>query len=389
MRKRDSAGAAVGVAAIVVCGLAIAQLFGLTWNVQRDELRYDKRAPIAYWQTYSQSPADGIHEYVEGEYPFEVERLPSPAKTFRTGYAFIADGEIHFEDRGNYIQYRPTQLGYREVDRPAGDRYEYRGREFTFNYKTGVLSACPLSGTAECRVVNVKVGTFPYVYASKGGSVIAVTNYGDALLFRDDEWCRMSMSEDVYSCRPTEPKPIDKPREIQFYSSILYQGSVLLGEWPTGRLYEFDGNTLQPSGMTPPAISAVADKRLGYEAQSMAEYCGDLFVGYWPKGEVWRYDHREKEWRFFKRFFTEEPEEYFIPHKDRTADHLDSAFFGQRITALVPFEDSLYVSTSNLRSWKSGEVVPETVGPEKAKEYGAIYKITRHGCRSTYGKEAP
>lgn len=385
MRKRHAAVAVFGLLATVASGLAFVQLLWLKGQDWRGGIQYEKRSTVEYWQTYSQSGAGGVHEYTEGDYPYSIEKLSSPAETFRTGYSFINQGQIYFEDRGNYRKYKPTWWGgYSQVQLPSNNNFKAGIYSFEYDYRTSVFSACKLPHKSECKTISVKSGSFPYVYARKDDSVISITNYGAALLFKDGDWCRMSMKDDVYSCPELRVAPLDKPREIQFYSSVAYQGKVLLGEWPTGRLYEFDGQTLRPSDMTPPAISAVVEQRLGYEAQSMAEYCGDLFVGYWPKGEIWRYDHRENKWHYFKRFFSQEPGEYFIPHKDRTADHLEGAFFGQRITALVPFEESLYVSTSNLRSWKIGEEVPDTVGAEKAEEYGAIYKITRAGCRTNY-----
>ena len=192
------------------------------------------------------------------------------------------------------------------------------------------------------------------------------------------------MSNDVWTCEEPQPDILQQPRKIQFYSSVLYQGRVLLGEWPTGRIYEFDGATLKPSDMTPPFIEAKALDRLGYEAQSMAEYCGDLFFGYWPKGEVWRWDRLNEKWSLFHRFFTELPEETFIPHSNRTPDDLNPSFFGQRVTSLVPFDDALYVATSNLNTWSSKVKAEEIIGKSLATEYGSIYKITRYGCKSTY-----
>jgi hypothetical protein len=135
--------------------------------------------------------------------------------------------------------------------------------------------------------------------------------------------------------------------------------------------------------MTPPFIEKQVLNRLGYEAQSMAEYCGDLFIGYWPKGEVWRWDHLNEKWSLFQRFFTELPNEDFIPHANRKPDDLDSAFFGQRITSLVPFDNALYVATSNLNVWSSKTKAQKIIGESLAAEYGAIYKITRYRYKST------
>lgn len=385
----------------------------------RGGLLYTNKAPISYWQTYNQSPKLGAHEFIDGEYDFHIEKLKSPASDFKTGYIFINKGALFFEDRGNniqykvdkkgnytkykfdnssYIEYRTTSTGnyvnYKPVRHnsaidaalPKRNTYSYNSptHNFTFDVKTGILSACPLSGRKKCETVSVQAGTFPYVYASKNSATISITNYGDALLFKKNKWCRMSMAEDVYSCITPEPLPLTEPRKIQFYSSIAYQGQILIGEWPTGRIYEFDGAILKPSNMTPPTIAAHSDLRLGYEAQSMAEYCGDLFVGYWPKGEVWRFDRQTRHWQFFKRFFSDVEGEAFIPYSDRPADHLNSSFFGQRVTALIPYKNSLYVATSNLSAWTSKVSIPKGMDTGKIREYGSIYKVTRHGCRSTY-----
>lgn len=349
------------------------------------EVQYDKRAPIAYWQSYVQSPLVGEHQYAEGAFAYHLEKLKPPSDSFRTGYAFLHGNALIVQDLGNKIKYQVDASGdYQIVNLP--DNYTYRSstHQFSFDEPTGTLSACLRSTPESCETVKVKVGTFPYLYASKDDAVLSVSNYGDALLFKEGKWCRMSMAKDVYSCEVPEQAPLQQPRKIQFYSSVAYQGKVLVGEWPTGRLYEFDGSVLKPSNMTPPEIDKRAHLQLGYEAQSLAEYCGDLFVGYWPKGEVWRYDHTKREWQFFKRFFSGVKGENFIPYADRAPDELDSSFFGQRVTALVPFEDSLYVTTSNLRSWRSTDKVPAVLDAGKVAEYGAIYKITRQGCKSVY-----
>lgn len=344
-----------------------------------------KQSPVAFWQSYSQSPEIGVHEFVEGHFDYQIERLASPSEAFHTGYAFIHEGNLYLDDLGNHIQYQVVSDGsYRQIELLRHDEYRAFKHVFSFDYETGEVSACPSSGNRPCEHIHVKVGTFPYVYASANGAVITVTNYGDALLFRRGKWCRMSMENDVYACARPAIEPLTHPREIQFYSSVAYRGKQLLGEWPTGRIYEFDGTQLKPSDMTPPRIAEQVPLRLGYEAQSMAEYCGDLYVGYWPKGEVWRYGYQTGEWTLFKRFFSPVEGEPFIPYARRPTDSLDRAFFGQRITALVPYEGALYVATSNLRTWTSSEVIPDVMDPARLAEYGALYKVTRQGCRTTY-----
>ncbi|KMT52521.1 hypothetical protein [Pseudomonas fildesensis] len=340
---------------------------------------------VDHWQTYSQSGSNGVHKFTESDNSFKIRKASPPSKNFRTGYTFIYNKSLYFEDLGNNISYKRNWLGsYKPVKLSSNSEYNAAGYNFEVDSYSGLISACPLSDDNECKVFNFQPGSYPYVYAQKEGSVLSITNYGEAILFKNGEWCRMSMRDDIYSCTNPELPILSVPRAIQFYSSINYQGRVLLGEWPTGRLYEFDGVELKPSNMTPPEIAKLSDKRLGYEAQTMAEYCGDLFVGYWPKGEVWRYDHLAREWQFFKRFFSDVEGEPFIPYSLRESDGLDSSFFGQRITAMVPFEGALYVTTSNLRAWTAADSAPATIDPSKVAEYGAIYKVTKPGCTTSY-----
>jgi hypothetical protein len=188
-------------------------------------------------------------------------------------------------------------------------------------------------------------------------------------------------SDDVFSCKPDEPM-VNEPRSIQFYSSLQYQGEILLGVWPTGSIYVFDGQTLKPSKKwTPPPMRE--REVLGYEAQSMAEYCGDLFVGYWPKGELWKFSREKNQWEYFKRFFSSRGDETFIPWLNRPADKKTPAFFGQRITALIPHERSLYVVTSNYGGWVDS-VSADHLLPSELDEYGSIYEIKGKDCLTVY-----
>ncbi|NNA92152.1 hypothetical protein [Pseudomonas gessardii] len=355
-------------------------------SLDRTEKRWIS-SPVDHWQTYSQSGLNGIHKFIESEHEFTIKKLKPPSKSFHTGYAFIKDGALYFEDRGNDVSYKLNWLGIYNTSRATTSNV-YTSGNYTFssNSQFGRIFACQISGDSECKTFNFQPDTYPYVFAQKQGSVLTITNYGDALLFKNGNWCRMSMHNDVYSCANPEASALTAPRAIQFYSSVTYQGRVLLGEWPTGRLYEFDGSGLKPSDMTPPKIEELADKRLGYEAQTMASYCGDLFVGYWPKGEVWRYDHATREWELFKRFFSVEEDEPFIPHSYRSDDDLNPAFFGQRVTAMVPYGGAMYVTTSNLRAWKAADSALVKIDQSKAAEYGSIYKVTKPGCSTSYAR---
>lgn len=244
---------------------------------------------------------------------------------------------------------------------------------FSFEQKGGVVDACD---DESCAAIDIAEGTWPYAFAAANGGVVALTNYGGGLIFRDGRWCRMAKRGDAFECDPNQ-EMVTEPRKIQFYSSVRFEGQTLVGEWPTGRLYEFDGKSLQPIEHQPPFVSS---EPIGYEAQSMAEYCGDLYVGYWPTGEVWRMDAKTREWALAVELFPRaQGTESFIPYLDRPAQTRDAAFYGRRVTALVVHEGSLFMTTSNLRGWETG-YQPAFMHGSEIERYGATYRLHRPAC---------
>lgn len=83
--------------------------------------------------------------------------------------------------------------------------------------------------------------------------------------------------------------------------------------------------------------------------------------------------------RFFSHPIDIPADDAIVPYINRPADDFEPAFFGQRITSLVPYRDGLYVFTSNLNSWKAGEKQSFLTESEE-REYGAVYRIYRPGC---------
>src|SRR5690606_8159595 len=90
----------------------------------------------------------------------------------------------------------------------------------TFTHEKSEVRACDDYGCATIRIAD---GTWVYAYAASGGATIALTNWGDALLFRDGKWCRMRLHyNDAYRCSSESEPPIKAPRKVQFYSSTLF-----------------------------------------------------------------------------------------------------------------------------------------------------------------------
>lgn len=372
---------------ILAIGIVIsiaAAIVAIWWP--RAEQKYDRSEPIHTWQSYSASPV-GIHEWMTNNAAYSIQRESDVSDDFRSGYAFINNGALIFRDKGNGDQYRRVLGTFYVKERSSKTptrRFATATHIFDANFQDAVVEACVRFKTRSCQGIKIHPGTYPYVYAESNGAVLVVTNFGDALLFKGGEWCRMQMERDIYECRSKDVPTLEEPRRVQFYSSIVYRGQTLVGEWPTGRLYEFDGRKLAPSGLTPPTIAEAG--AVGYEAQSMAMYCGDLFVGYWPQGEIYRLDGETNQWSIFARLFDGVTNGDFIPFVNRVKkedDREHAGFYGQRVTALVPYEDSLYAVTSNLNDW-SRDIRSPVLTKDQIKRYGAVYRIFQSGCRTIY-----
>ncbi|MDD3002698.1 MAG: hypothetical protein PHS06_02410 [Candidatus Shapirobacteria bacterium] len=343
---------------------------------------------VRYWNTYS--------GYQPGEVSFFVKTrddltkkmesnfrtIGKPSKNFKTGFSFIKENRILFKDMmsGNVYKF-DENLFQLDNDINYDDKFYANG--FIFGVDNNFVIACKdWFNKGDCFRIETYKGTWPYVYAENNGKVIAITNYGSILIFDGKGWCRASEHEnETYYCdKELSEKILDKPRGKQFYSSIYYDGKTLIGAWPTGRLYEFDGKVFKPSLLSPFLEKNYADR----EAQSVAIYGGNLYVGYWPRGEIMIYDHELKSWSLSTRLFSHPVEEDpFIPYLGRLTDE-ESAFLGQRVTSLVAYYNKLFATTSNLRSWGYDMKNPDFLTSEQIDEYGRIYSLEKPGCLNTF-----
>lgn len=67
---------------------------------------------------------------------------------------------------------------------------------------------------------------------------------------------------------------------FQLYTMLSYHDRLLMGQYPTGELFEIAGDEVrQIPGWPPRMPGASANAR---EAQTLAIYRGELFAGVWP-----------------------------------------------------------------------------------------------------------
>lgn len=258
----------------------------------------------------------------------------------------------------------------------AGHLFFHEALANTENRQT-FIAACPWDPETEEKVSMEGVqsmamgapGEFPYAYGQLHGDVFAATNNGGLYRFRDGDWSIQRAS--------------DPNTSFQIYSMINYYDRLLMGQYPTGELFEIVGGELRqvpgwsllPAGASPRAR----------EAQTLALYRGELFAGVWPWGEVWRLSGPDAAWSFCGRLFTrpEVQETVTAPYEEEmtTLGEKVNNLWGQRVTSLVPQGDGLLAGTSN----KNGAPCEERLqflGEGLCEEYGAVYRLFLPGHRS-------
>ncbi len=299
---------------------------------------------------------DGVLRFGSGNAYYNEQPLLGKPEPEDSSYHrfYYAHGHLVF-----YHTYWPDRGGYR--------LYEADAKGFTKLY------ACPWqpdSGEpidiSQAIVLTLPcIGETPFAYGQLGTDVLTCSNIGGLYLFDGEAW-----------------KTLVEPNigvSYQIYSMLNFYDRLLMGQYPTGLLIEFDGENVTLLEGWPPRMEGVSSS--AREAQTTTIYGGDVFVGVWPWSELWRYNQDAGEWSFVQRMFThpEITDETTHPYeKECVALELVSNWWGQRATSLVSVGDSLYVSTSTKGP---GEWKPEYefVGDDKWKEYGTVHRLKTPG----------
>ena len=274
--------------------------------------------------------------------------LEAPAEGSYTGF-YYAQGNLVF-----YHIYRPGEPGYRNHTTDAEGYSKlracpWRPSDGPVDLKKAVVETVPV------------VGEFPYAYGQLGDQVISCSNIGGVYALREGAWRTL-----VEGSMETS---------YQVYAGFTYYDQLLLGQYPSGELFSFDGETVTQVEGWPPVMEGVSTA--SREAQTIVLYGGELYVGVWPWGEVWRYQPDQGTWDLARRMFTHpEPTAATLhPYETETAALGGVANqWGQRVTSMVPHDDSLFIATS--AKWQcEWEPKYEYVGKEAWKEYGTVTHV--------------
>ncbi len=360
-------------------------------------------------------PTDGRRE-------MGVEELPRPTDTLTGSYLFAKDGTV-YSTYGGLKSWNEETSSWRSVAGQGGthetmrvgsgtlafgdSRVSWNGREILspppegcyqlFYYANGHLCfyyvnrkdkpyraytddedgfsrlyACPWSPGQESvdlsKAISLRlpiVGETTFAWGQFGDQIVTGSNIGGFYVFNGDEW-RMLL----------EPK---LGVSYQLYSSLAFYDQLLMGQYPTGRVFSYDGKTISDQNGWPPVLEGVSGR--SREAQTTAIYGGDLMVGVWPWGEVWRYNKDDTSWSFAHRMFThpELSSDIVHPYDVENRDNSPQNLWGQRVTSLVPNGSDLFISTSAKAPFEWAPERYPFLAQAKWKSYGKVYRATMPG----------
>lgn len=301
-------------------------------------------------------------------------------ETMRVGDGMLAFGDSRVTwngraildppGRGTYqlFFYARGHLCFYHVNRGEGSYRLYKDDEDGFSR----LYACPW--TPEQGAVDLSqavklrlpvVGETTFAWGQLGEQIVTGSNVGGFYVFEKSAWKML-----------LEPK---LGTSYQLYSTLAYHGRLLMGQYPTGRVFEYDGTTITDQQGWPPVLEGVSDA--AREAQTTTIYGGDLMVGVWPWGEVWRYNPESRQWTFMQRMFThpERSSKVVHPYDHENRENSPQNQWGQRITSLIPNGPALIISTSAKSPSKWTPEQYPFLAPEKWKSYGNVYRATLPG----------
>ncbi len=209
------------------------------------------------------------------------------------------------------------------------------------------------------------VGEMTFAWGQLGRQIVTGSNIGGFYVLEDNAW-RMILKPNV-------------KQSFQLYCSVEFRDRLLMGQYPTGRMFQYNGDRLTERLASPPVLNGVSS--VAREAQTTAIYGGELFVGVWPWGELWRYSPDRRAWTFVRRMFDHPKLSDAIvhPYDVENRAHTPGNLWGQRITSLVPNGRDLLVATSAKSPFPWDSKAFPFLAPKTWRSYGRVHKLTMSG----------
>ena len=209
------------------------------------------------------------------------------------------------------------------------------------------------------------VGETTFAWGQLGDQIVTGSNIGGFYVFNDNRWRMILKPSLEYS--------------YQLYSSLAFHDRLLMGQYPTGRVFAYDGKKITDLKGWPPVPAGVS--KSAREAQTTIIYGGDLMVGVWPWGELWRHNPDSRQWTFMRRMFDhpDTSDKIVHPYDVENHDHSPRNLWGQRVTSLVANGPNLFIATSAKSPFKWDAKQFPFLAPDKWKSYGKVYRMSMPG----------
>jgi hypothetical protein len=320
-----------------------------------------------------------------------VAKLPPGIQTLKSGDGVMRVGNGRLAFSGSRAWFNDRQI----LDPPAIGRY------YNFYYADGHLFfyhlvpgedqtmtriyACPWTSQdstaidlSEAAVLTTKYEReTPFVWGQYQTQVLTVSNQGGIYVFSDGAWKTTLEADNTVS--------------YQVYAGLHWHDRLLLAQYPTGNVFEYQGAAATRKEGWPPVMPGVSTR--ARECQTLGIYGGDLLAGVWPWAELWRYDRDATQWHAMGRMFTH-PEltaERTHPYEEQANRFgLVTNHWGQRVTSMIPHGDSLYLSTSSKGTYEWSDRY-DFLTEEQRREYGSVLRLRMPGNLSAQmrWKESP
>ena len=338
-----------------------------TYLFSRDEVVHSTFGDVKAWNAHAKHWRN-------------IPSIGGTEETMRVGTGVLEFGDSSVKYSGRTILEKPARGSYQiffyadgylcfyHVDRGDGGYRPYVNDADGFSK----LYACPWTPDQhEVDLANASVLTLPVVgettfaWGQLGRQVVTGSNIGGFYVLEDGQWRKL-----------LEP---NINVSYQLYSSMSFHDRLLMGQYPTGRLFDYDGKNIIDRPGWPPLLKGVTSS--SREAQTTVIYGGEIYVGVWPWGELWRYNPDAKQWHFQQRMFQhpELSDDIVHPYDLENRGNEVSNLWGQRVTSLVTSGDGLFVSTSAKYpcEWQPDRY--PFLAKDKWKSYGSVSRLTMPG----------
>ena len=290
------------------------------------------------------------------------------------GLLRFINGQVEFE--GRVVLPRPTRGSYNHFYFAQGRLFFYHTVRLAGGGFTELVAAPwdptagdPIDLDRAVRYPIQPLGMVTWAWGQHANEVLTVSNWGGVYAFRDGAWRTLREHSPGVS--------------YQVYSMLTAEDRLLLGQYPTGEIFAYDGKSLTHLPGSPPRMPLVSSS--ARECQTLGVYAGRLWAGVWPWGEVWSRPAAGGEWQFADRLFSHPTPTEGAVHpyeKECLARGLVVNDWGQRVTSMTAVGDSLYLATSAKGNHRWDPRF-DFMTAEQRKEYGAVVKMRIPGCLTT------